>query len=344
MKKYQIFITNNTTDGGMKSFSFSSKHIKLALAAVLLSILALGVITFDYSLAVFRQEQVKELRTENRELNRHLNLIKGKVQLLEANVHKVEDFSLKLKVITNREFAVSDSAIGPLPFHDKNSRSTRSNQMWETSPESSVVSPTLDQKKTEVKSKPSATLKETSLLDSNSSFEKHLHSLIDKTQTLQRDIWLTIGSIEEKKHLLAVTPSMLPVRGRVTSRFGYRGDTALPLFADTDASFHSIAHFHKGIDVAAPIGTSIQAPADGVVVMTGYDSMTGNYIYINHGYNLNTLYAHLENVEVDAFTPVKRGDVIGTVGNTGRSTGPHLHYEVRIDGQSVNPEYFAFDF
>ena len=94
---------------------------------------------------------------------------------------------------------------------------------------------------------------------------------------------------------------------------------------------------HKGVDLAAPVGTPIYATADGYVSKAEWFSSYGKYVSIEHGANLQTRFAHMSRIAVDAGTRVKKGQLIGYVGSTGRSTGPHLHYEVRIDGKAVNP-------
>jgi murein DD-endopeptidase MepM/ murein hydrolase activator NlpD len=94
---------------------------------------------------------------------------------------------------------------------------------------------------------------------------------------------------------------------------------------------------HQGIDLAAPTGTPVYATADGVVGRADWYSSYGLYISVNHGAAMETRYAHLSRLAVTAGDFVKKGDVIGYVGSTGRSTGPHLHYEVRVEGVAVNP-------
>ena len=94
---------------------------------------------------------------------------------------------------------------------------------------------------------------------------------------------------------------------------------------------------HKGIDLAAPTGTPVYATADGMVERANWFSSYGKFIKIDHGASMETRFAHLSRISVSAGERVKKGQLIGYVGSTGRSTGPHLHYEVRIDGRAVNP-------
>ena len=122
-------------------------------------------------------------------------------------------------------------------------------------------------------------------------------------------------------------PSRAPLAGyRLTSEFGMR---VHPVLGGRRA--------HKGIDLASPVGTPVYAPADGMVAKAEWFSSYGLYIQVEHGGEMQTRYGHLSRLNVAAGQFVHKGDLIGYVGTTGRSTGPHLHYEVRINGESVNP-------
>jgi murein DD-endopeptidase MepM/ murein hydrolase activator NlpD len=122
-------------------------------------------------------------------------------------------------------------------------------------------------------------------------------------------------------------PSLIPVEGvRTSSGFGMREH---PILGRRRA--------HKGIDLAGPVGTPVYAPADGVVAKAEWFSSYGLYIQVEHGGELETRYGHLSRLNVAAGQFVHKGDLIGFIGTTGRSTGPHLHYEVRVAGVAVNP-------
>ena len=129
------------------------------------------------------------------------------------------------------------------------------------------------------------------------------------------------------------TPAICPVKKvRVTSGYGWRKDP-----------FTGVLKPHKGIDFGAERGTPVYATADGQVVMTRRVNTFGKVIRIDHGYGYETVYGHLQTYNIRSGQQVKRGDIIGTVGNTGRSTAPHLHYEVRVNKEPVNPADFMFE-
>ncbi|EZP72841.1 Membrane protein [Sphingomonas paucimobilis] len=126
-------------------------------------------------------------------------------------------------------------------------------------------------------------------------------------------------------------PSGRPVEKlSLTSNFGVRSDP-----------FNGGARMHKGVDIPGPVGTPIYATADGIVSRAGWASGYGNLVQISHGGGMETRYGHMSKLIVSANSYVRRGQLIGLMGSTGRSTGSHLHYEVRVDGQAVNPLPFV---
>jgi len=320
MKKYSLFIVDNSRAGSMRSLSFSARQLKIAFGGGLILLLLFAVGTLDYSMAVFKQSELKKLRAENGELNRHVQVISEKAEKLEIQLQRVEDFSIKLKSIARK----GAEAIGPLPY--RTSSEAFNNSSFSKDSVKSTAPYSLDKKK--------------SLLENNRNFENHLDQLQRHTYRLQKQIWETIGALEEVNHLLAFTPTVSPVqRGWITSQFGYREYPILHVGFSSDNP-----HFHRGLDIAARRGEKVIAPGNGVVLAMGYDAGMGNYIIINHGYDLKTLYGHLDQILVQKSQTVTRGQSIATVGNTGRSTGPHLHYEIRISNQPVNPEHYMLDF
>lgn len=132
--------------------------------------------------------------------------------------------------------------------------------------------------------------------------------------------------VERRQALASATPSLWPVTGWLSSIFGGRTDP----FSDSPA-------FHPGIDISADRGTPVHATADGAVDSASYSGNYGNLVVIDHGFGIATRYGHLSRFAVRAGQPVKRGDLIGYVGSTGRSTSPHLHYEVTLNGRLINP-------
>jgi murein DD-endopeptidase MepM/ murein hydrolase activator NlpD len=138
--------------------------------------------------------------------------------------------------------------------------------------------------------------------------------------------------LKSQRNLLSSTPSIRPTDGWISSGFGYR-----------ISPFTGLREFHKGFDIASHKGTKIIATADGIVTFVGRNGSYGKMIKIDHGHGIITRYGHLQKTLKKRGEAVKRGDVIALMGNTGRSTGPHVHYEVLLNGLPVNPKKYILN-
>lgn len=172
-------------------------------------------------------------------------------------------------------------------------------------------------------------------------YNKFLQNMDENVAQLDREacnqseefqiLWETLKEI---KAIQQVTPSMRPLEGGwISSTFGFR-----------DSPFSDEHEFHAGVDIAAHKGTPVLATANGSVKFAGYKGSYGKLISINHGFGIVTRYGHLSSLHVKKGQKVLRGDVIGEVGSTGRSTGPHLHYEVRLNDIPVNAEKYMSEY
>lgn len=177
---------------------------------------------------------------------------------------------------------------------------------------------------------------------SNKDILTEINSKIDvltsKVKAQEQSLGELYGIAVDKDKQLSCIPAIKPVRDletrRIASYYGYRVD---PIY--------KVRRFHKGIDFSAPIGTEIVATGDGKVteVHKGASGGYGRHVEIDHGYEYSTLYAHMHKIIVKEGQQVKRGQVIGYVGNSGKSSGPHLHYEVKKNGSAINPINFFYN-
>lgn len=169
------------------------------------------------------------------------------------------------------------------------------------------------------------------------SIVKSIGNLVSRMTYQDKSYNEITGFIKNKQQLLACTPAIQPVSNsdlkRIASGFGSRIDPV-----------YKTVKFHAGLDFAAPQGTPIYATANGVVKSAGNQGTGyGNHVVINHGYGYETLYGHMFKIKVKAGQQVKRGEIIGWVGSTGKSTGPHCHYEVHKNGTPIDPVYFFYN-
>jgi len=164
-----------------------------------------------------------------------------------------------------------------------------------------------------------------------------LDKLLDlKFDRMKKDLLVDVNdldvlgeTLDNRRLLLESVPSGWPVRGTLSSVFGVRNSP----FTETPV-------FHHGLDIVAQTGVPVLATASGVVVKSGYEALYGNMVVVDHGAGYRSAYCHLSSCGVEEGAFVNRGEELGKVGSTGRSTGPHLHYEVRVNGLPVNPARF----
>ncbi|MDY7230432.1 M23 family metallopeptidase [Hyalangium rubrum] len=243
------------------------------------------------------------LREENLTLRGQLKSVRERIEHIGSTLDRVERFDQKLRAITLLSDPQRNLAMGP------------------TETEPGTTAPTTDTQFTQLATSetPNALMGRLDRLSAEATRQEQ------SLQELQ-------AYFQDQKSLLASTPSLWPARGWVTSDFGSRLD---PYTADRV--------MHAGLDIAAPHGKEVFAPSDGTVVFAGLEGGYGNVLVIDHGYGIKTRYGHLAKMLVKAGDKVKRGSLIAAVGNTGRSTGPHLHYEVRVNGIPQNPRKFILE-
>jgi murein DD-endopeptidase MepM/ murein hydrolase activator NlpD len=300
--KYHIVIFKDR-EGGARNLRIGG-WVGLLLFLLLIGLAGLSAYLWGFYARVSVLES--ELGEAHRIIRSHdsqvLSLL-GKVQSLEQDISRVQQFDAKLRVLMNVDPAdVSGDAAIDAASPDGAASGVAGGGM---------NNPLLLSRHREL-------------------FMVRLHSLVDVLATNVRveevEQQVLAGLLLENKDSLLSTPSTWPVRGFVTSGFGRR---RAPITGGTA--------MHTGIDIANRVGTPIRAPARGAVTFSGRDGAYGISIRLDHGNGIVTLYAHMNKALVKVGDYVQRGDVIGEVGNTGRSTGPHLHYEVILNGVPVNP-------
>lgn len=160
----------------------------------------------------------------------------------------------------------------------------------------------------------------------------NLKNVSQKAKGVEKNLNTLANFFEDQSLRLAATPSISPTKGYWVSSYGWRDDP-----------FTGKRAFHRGIDIATHFGNPVVATADGVVVQTTRDKIGGKTIKVSHRGGFTTVYCHLSKFLVRPGQKVKRGETIGLVGKTGKALGPHVHYEVRLNGKSVNPYYYILE-
>jgi murein DD-endopeptidase MepM/ murein hydrolase activator NlpD len=262
-----------------------------------------GILIFAITFRYIDSPKEKLLRQQNDDLKQNYKVMEERIKQLQ----------LQMDEIANRDNYVYRSIFESNPIPD----SARVKEM---------------EKKKEVQLVQS--MGETELVNSMAA---QLNNLSLRMAYQVKSFGAIENMVKNKEKLLAAIPSIQPISNRnlnrVSSGFGYRID---PVYKDR--------RLHPGLDFTAPVGTPIYAAADGVVRDAGFNTGGyGNRVVVNHGFGYETLYAHMVRIKARVGTRVKRGEVIGYVGSTGKSTGPHLHYEVHKNGTQLDPIYFFYN-
>ncbi len=290
-----------------KSFKVPVLLVKAISAVLLVSIALLGVFAYSYHEMVMETEELDELRIINTKQDEKIDELARMTDSLERELQNIAKTEKKIRELTELE-ELKDDIGDKLDFEDEDlDRFDGDDELWVGTGHPDDNYQSNDQAIAETKDT--------------------IRMLNMKMPEQQKSLETTKVSLEEKKEKLKHTPDNWPVEGRVSSPFGYR-----------NSPITGTRQFHKGIDIAAPHRTPIKAAANGRVVYSSYRSGHGNLLILDHGYGYETQYAHLSSFEVEQGETIEKGDVIGYVGNTGSSTGPHLHFEIHVNGSPVDPK------
>jgi murein DD-endopeptidase MepM/ murein hydrolase activator NlpD len=324
-KSYTILIASNR-HGETVKFTFRASWLKLMTFLGFCLILLAATATIDYFGLLLKANENHVLKRENAQLKTQFQAVEDKLSSLEASLERIQNFTKKLNLITNveDEERVMKLALSPVtraganPEPDGPVSRMPSSEFMIREPQA-PDKPFVDEKSGEMGSTHEASRDYATL-------SVRIDRALRASQLREQGVLQLWDGLSERQALLTATPSVKPTHGWYTSRFGYRVDP-----------YTNRPEMHAGLDMAAPPGTPVYAPADGVVSWVGYDGGYGKLVSIDHGYGVVTRYGHNSRVFVEQGQKVHRWDVISAVGNSGRSTGPHLHYEVRIHGIAVDP-------
>ena len=297
---------------GVRRFEIDRGRFNLALTTTIALSLALLAAFAHYIVNAPAVFETRALRQENASLQTHVDRLQAQLDVAERDTIEVRKLDAKLRALTDIGAAPSGLAMGPLRWQAQDGDAAAREI-------DAFAVPMGGQS-------PDAIGLNEALLDSR------VGGLSREAEVQRRSLTDLLTYFQARAQLLASTPSIWPARGWITSTFGRRSDP-----------FTGERIMHAGIDIAAPAGTKVIAPAAGDVLFAGQRGGYGNMIVIDHGRGLITHYGHLNRILVKAGEHVERGDHIGAVGNTGRSTGPHLHYEVRENGIPTNPRRYVLE-
>ena len=325
--------TKNTISFRIPKVIWNSLAIIIAFTTIIL-----GVLTYDYFQILRQVYKNKYLSTENSQLKEQIQVLQLKMNSLLTDIERIQEFEKKLRIMSGAEKPdqAKDSEDSKTQIkvllNDDNIRST---------PDFIALNQLYFNKLSLVYQNMKFNLFEnTDVIET--SWAKNAQSLalldykINNASEIANNLERSVGDIDNllsrKKYFFRYTPSIYPTDGWVTSYYGPR-----------KSHYAKRIKMHEGIDIGAPSGFPINATADGVISYAGKKPGFGNFIKIKHGYGIETIYAHAKKLFVKSGQKIKRGQKIASVGSTGYSTGPHVHYEVRVNAVPVDPLYFILN-
>ena len=303
-KSYSIIIVSDATSTNKELF-LSSKFIRNSLIAVVLLVALFGYVIFDYLTLSIDNQKMGRLEVENERKTKIISELTRNVDKAQRSLTKMENFKKRILIAAG---LTSPSALQEI--------GTGGGPIADISTDVELIDSNLDltmpKRKVDI-------------------LEKSRNNNIN-AKKMENDLQFVENVIDKQKVRLASTPSIWPTKGYLTNSFGRR---IHPLTGKRS--------FHYGQDIATQSGNKIIAPANGVILVAEYRDYYGKMIIIDHNFGYTSRYGHLAAFNVKEGDRVTRGQVIGFVGNTGRSTAPHLHYEVRFMGKAINPMNFIID-
>ncbi|MFM6928042.1 MAG: M23 family metallopeptidase [Bdellovibrio sp.] len=330
-KKVTLFIVSNQT-GKTRKLVLSAAWLKALsfISAVVIIIFAAGMV--DYFGLLLQAMENKRLKAENAQLVKQFQIVESKVNALENSLERVKTFTTKLKLITNvdAEDRITKLTMGPKPAPGQPVEEYEPMEQRDDG-EALTEQDQVFANKKPLNDQVGELANETTDKD-YASLVIRIEKAVKETQLKEQSVIDLWESLSERQSLMNATPNIKPAKGWITSRFGYR-----------TSPFTGKTTLHAGLDVAAAPGSPIYAPADGVVIFASYDEGYGKLVSIDHGFGVTTRFGHMSQIYVQVGQRINKWDVIGAVGNTGRSTGPHCHYEVRINGTPVDPINYILD-
>lgn len=301
-KKYTVMVFNENRYNGVKNLKISMRAIQLVMISVFVYVLISGFSFYFLHDLYSKRNTLLQYKQTNVKLKGQIASYSSRLSDIRNKIAKVDKLKSKFANITK-------------DYKFKSDKKTLALGGTEVDIEQNL-SAIADSKQKEYLIELSDTLATLGM-----ELDKRTMALSELSDIL-----------EERKLLMNSTPSIWPVKGWITSSFGFR-----------KSPFTGGRVFHAGLDIANRRGTPIKTTAKGVVIFAGWKSGYGNMMVIDHGYSFVTQYGHCDKLLKKAGDVVEKGDTVALVGNSGRSTGPHVHYEVLVNGVPVNPLKFIID-
>jgi murein DD-endopeptidase MepM/ murein hydrolase activator NlpD len=326
MENFSLIVVADETSP-IRRFDVRKVMVRRALwvAGIVACLFLLGLV--DYVRVRIDHVELEKLRVENAEQRAKIDAFDETVGGVQATLDRVREFERKVRTIANLPGSAAAGGEGVVEVGPSDSGDLAAGRgEAEPVPTSKAPDAAAAARRAATKSTAGAADDRVSRLRNEA---KRLGFAASERQLSLEEL---VQQLEDKHHRLASSPAIWPTQGWLTSRFGTR-----------ISPFTGKRHFHAGIDIAGASGTEVITTARGKVKFVGSKGPLGKTVIVDHGYGVRTHYGHNQETLVKRGEEVERGQVIATLGNTGRSTGPHLHYSVEVKGKAVNPLDYIFD-
>ncbi len=355
----------------VRKFIIPAIYVRIGIILGSVALIFLGFMIYDYVNVMQQLSENKRLQTENRQLKQQMQTFTTKLQNVQDALDRIQTYTAKLRIITNQAGDDTDflkkkvgTEIPGIPMDDHSESPNVPHHGSSLSPEEmqnllervdrwkKIPHPLLadnsqnlsdvmrlaeeenqaQKKKLEDFVREDDEKESSALREDFNKLDKAFESVLQHAMTVELDVQALSSAILDQKDYLASMPTLKPTTGWYTSGFSVRA-----------SPFTGKMIMHEGLDIANQLGSAIVAPGTGVVTYAGPRPGYGNLVTIDHGYGIQTQFGHISKFFVHSGQKVKRGTKIAAVGNTGRSTGPHVHYEVRVKGIPVDPQFYILE-
>ena len=323
MDHYTVLVIPEGTDAPRR-FRVPRERVRrgaFALAAAAVIALAIGI---DYVRVRLQVVELDSLRVETASQQKELEELGASIGTFEKRLSALDEFERKVRVMADLPPVVAGPGDGMIAVggSDRAVLEPRAGEGGSTEvpleiePEEAIAEP----------EEHAAAAAAPAVSDADATLRQRARRINRRAESRETTLSDLVAQLEGKRRQLESTPSIWPARGWLTSRFGHR-----------ISPFTGLRQMHSGIDIAAEPGTPIVAPARGRVIFAGHKGHLGNTIVVDHGFKMRTTFGHTKEMHVKTGEEIRRGQIIASVGSTGRSTGPHLHYGISVKGRAVNP-------
>lgn len=331
MDQYSVIVVGDET-APVRRFNISKSTLRRALVSAAVTAAMLVVAGVDYVSVRLVHGELPGLRIEVAQQRAQIDAFEEKLEEVKSKLRQIGEFERKVRIIANLPGAAATGgeevsevlAEDGSPRADSDATTHETGADYVSPPEQELPFPIPPQA-----NRSSAAGPDRSSVEANVRDAQHLGQLAEGQQ---QSLAMLADQLIAKRDRLASMPAIWPADGWLTSRFGFR-----------TSPFTDRKQFHAGIDIAGERGTDVVASANGEVVFSGKRGPMGQSVIIDHGHGIRTLYGHSADLYVKRGDIVERGQRIASLGSSGRSTGPHVHYVVEQKGKSVNPLDYIFD-